>query len=533
MWLNERRIVYRRSLNDNNNNNSNNNRITTCRIIRQPIHQLFRVLCYIVIFIAVTKDSIIGASNYNYNYSNNNNNNNNNNADTTEEEKRIHDAIVNDWYDVIRYLVGLVLCISGLIGLYFHQFASYYFLKQYINPKKIEQRIGRVVSCEPLVRHTSETVKSIKKNNKSKNKDTKISRILPMEGNNSIDDKYYQEETLERQQQQQQQKQSQQVLIKGGGGQQQQQHTEYRILIVYSVPKMRLVSLLCCDPIIDDELAIRCANSFSLHDDVSAETNSSRLGRATIAIDTYRSKSLPIYDEFNNYNYNNNNNNNNGRSGNNSDSNINNSNNNNNNNNYSYIIQSGDETEYFQWFHTNTPRPVDANINLILLKGRPTSACTPELIESHLAQVGTTGKDECQTVSLLGMTLVFAIIVLLVVSVFEILSMPNPETQRPIGFTILTGIVIGSVVGSYIFAELLFEQYKQKVFLSAFVIPSTIATATTTNNNNTSTTGGIIKNVYSKSSLGGISSIESSSKPTTKMTNNDNIRRNDEFVEMV
>jgi hypothetical protein len=531
MWLNERRIVYRRSLNDNNNNNSNNNRITTCRIIRQPIHQLFRVLCYIVIFIAVTKDSIIGASNYNYNYSNNNNNNNNNNADTTEEEKRIHDAIVNDWYDVIRYLVGLVLCISGLIGLYFHQFASYYFLKQYINPKKIEQRIGRVVSCEPLVRHTSETVKSIKKNNKSKNKDTKISRILPMEGNNSIDDKYYQEETLERQQQQQQQKQSQQVLIKGGGEQQQQQqHTEYRILIVYSVPKTRSDSLLCCDPIIiDEELAISCANSFSLHDDGCAETNSSRLGRATIAIDTYRSRSLPNDDEFNNYN-----NNNNGRS-NNSNSDSNNNNINNNSNNYIYRIQSGDETEYYQWFETNTPRPVDANMNLILLKGRPTSACTPELIGSHLAHVGTTGKDGYQNVSSLGMTLVFAMIVLLVVCVFEILSMPNPETQRPIGFTILTGIVIGSVVGGYTFGALLFEQYKQKVFLSAFVIPSTITTTTTTTTttNNTNTTAGILSNVYSKSSLGGISSIESSSKPTTKMTNNDNIRRNDEFVEMV
>ena len=519
MWLNERRIVHRRSLNDNINRTT-----LCCRIIHRPTQQLLQVLCYIVIFLAVTKNSVVTASNYNYNYnSNNNNNNNNNNNADTEEEKRVHDAIVDDWYDVIRYLVGLVLCISGLIGLYFHQFASYYFLKQYTNPKKAEQRIGRVVSCEPLVRNTSGTVKSTKKN-KNKDYDNSNKNRNRMEGNSSIDDKYYQEDTLERQQQ----KQNQQVLIEGG---EQQQHTEYRILIVYSVPKTRSVSLLCCDPIIDDELAIRCANSFSPHDDVCAETNSSRLGRATIAIDTYRSRSLPIYDDFNNYNYNNNNDNNNGRSGNISDGNITNSNNSN-NSNYTHIIPSGDETEYFQWFHTNTPRPVDANINLILLKGRPTSACTPELIESHLAHVGTTGKNECQTVSLLGMTLVFAIIVLLVVCVFEILSMPNPETQRPVGFAILTGIVIGSGVGSYIFAELLFKQYKQKVFLSAFVIPSTIATTTTTNNN-TNITGGIIRNVYSKSSLGGISSIESSSKPTTKMTNIDIIRQNDEFMKMV
>jgi len=415
-----------------------------------------RASCYIVVFLAVTtKDSVFCASNnnnndYDYDYNDDN--------DNTEEEKRIHDVIVDEWFDLIRYLVGLVLCICGLIGLYFHQFASYFFLKQYMNPKKTELRIGRVLSCEPLVRNTLGPAKNKSKNNKKKEendkngKKTKLSRILQVD----VEQPYYQEENIERQQQQQKQKQQ---LIYG-------KHSEYRMLIVYTVPKTRSDPFLCCNANIDDDLAIRVSSSCSFHDRCSV--TDSRFDHVSIAIDAYRNRSLPNDNEFNNYS--------NGKSSsssNNSDSTI-------NINNYKYLIQSGDGTEYFQWFQTNKPRPIDTHVNLILLKGRPTSACTSELIESHLAQVGTAEEDDkrkyYQSVSLLGMTLLLAIIVLLVVCVFEILLMPNPETQRPIGFTILTGIVIGSMMGGYLFAKLLFEQYIKEVFLSAFVIPSTIVT---------------------------------------------------------
>ena len=49
---------------------------------------------------------------------------------------------------------------------------------------------------------------------------------------------------------------------------------------------------------------------------------------------------------------------------------------------------------------------------------------------------------------------------------------PNPETQRPLGYWVLGGFTLGSTVCAYLFARLLFEQYKKKVFLSAFTVPT-------------------------------------------------------------
>jgi len=395
----------------------------------------------------------------------NSNSNSNNNA---EEEKRIHDIIVDEWYDLVRYLVGLGLCICGLIGLYFHQFASYNFLKKYTQSRGTENRIGRVVSCEPLIRNTEKKNKKKKTNGKKAG----FSRVLPVgqlqkedKGDDSSITDYVREQDFERQQQQQQQQKTKE-------GQSDREITDYLMFVVYSVPTSRSGPLLCCHPI-DNDLTINCTNSFSV------ASCAYDLDRVTIAIDNYRIRSLPPLvsdcDGYNDYNDN-------------QTSNIN------------YIHKNG-ETEYLQWFQTNTPRPIAADIDLILLKGYPTSACTPELIESHLAQVGTTGKDRerdkqkyCRTVSLLGAALIIAVIILFLVCVFEILSMPNPETQRSIGFSVLGGFFVASVVGAYMFAKLLFEQYKQKVLLSEFAVPSTIPI-------------GVRSNVNAKGSFGGASNI--------------------------
>ena len=66
------------------------------------------------------------------------------------EEQRLHEIIREDWLDLIRYLSGAGFCIFGLIGLYFHQIASYYFLKRYSDSKNTEQKMGRVLTCESM-----------------------------------------------------------------------------------------------------------------------------------------------------------------------------------------------------------------------------------------------------------------------------------------------------------------------------------------------------------------------------------------------
>ena len=73
----------------------------------------------------------------------------------------------------------------------------------------------------------------------------------------------------------------------------------------------------------------------------------------------------------------------------------------------------------------------------------------------------------------MGTGLVITIFILSLVCVFQIQEMPHPETQRPIGYTVLGAFFAGSNVSAYLFARLLFEQYKQKVFLSAFTVPFT------------------------------------------------------------
>ena len=62
-------------------------------------------------------------------------------------------------------------------------------------------------------------------------------------------------------------------------------------------------------------------------------------------------------------------------------------------------------------------------------------------------------------------------VVLFLVCFFQIQAMPNPETQRPLGYSVLGGFCVGSTVFGYLFARVLFQQYKQKVFLSAFTVP--------------------------------------------------------------
>ena len=97
------------------------------------------------------------------------------------------------------------------------------------------------------------------------------------------------------------------------------------------------------------------------------------------------------------------------------------------------------------------------------------------MLTSHLEQVGKEHEGEgesCwESISMLGMGLALSIIVLFLVSFYEIQAMPNPETQRPLGYSVLGATFVGSTVFGYLAARLLFEQYKQKVFLSAFTVP--------------------------------------------------------------
>jgi hypothetical protein len=362
-----------------------------------------------------------------------------------EEEEIMHEMLVDDWYDLVRYLVGLGLCIFGLIGMYFHQFASYYFLKRYTRPRFTERRIGRVISCEPLLISTVIHSKKKKKKRKKKTKDKKDkSQGVPVPtfrgedaGNVSSITDYVREEDLEQ-------------LSNGDSD---RSFTEYRMLVAYNVPKAPTRSLLCCGPA-ERSLTLSCANSFAV---ASCGSGLSDTDSIMEAVKTYRSRSLPPplspVPDYSNINK------------------------------LSEKISMdymnrNEHCEYFQWFETSKPQPIDADIDLILLKGKPTSACTQEVIGAHLEQVGKShdGKEKdmyCKSISMLGTGLLVAVIVLTLVCVFEIQAMPNPETQRPLGYTVLGSFFFGSVMFAYLFAKLLFEQYKQKVFLSAFTVPST------------------------------------------------------------
>jgi hypothetical protein len=267
-----------------------------------------------------------------------------------EEEQRLHEIIREDWLDLIRYLSVAGFCIFGLIGLYFHQFASYYFLKRYTSPTGTVRKMGHVLSCESM-RITARSPHSSTE-----------------KGNDDKDDN---------------------SPSKGSDG----PMCGYRIFVVYSASA----------PVRKD-LCSACAPDTTTNH--HSETS----------------------------------------------------------------IESLVETDYFQWFRTNTAKPIGSEVALILLKDNPKSACTPELLNSHLTQAFT-AKD-CRAISLLGISLVVGVIVLMLASIFEILSMPHPETQRPIGWSILITFFFLFVIAGYVFCKMLFDHFKAKVFLSAVPAPA-------------------------------------------------------------
>ena len=415
---------------------------------------LFRVLLWTLVVLALTIHGVSGTTyddddnDDDYKYSSRN-------EYDSEEEERIREILVDGWYDLIRYLVGLGLCIFGLIGLYFHQFASYYFLKKYTRPSDTERRIGRVLSCEPILSSTCITVKKNRSKEKKKQKEKKKKNKfhgVPVptfrgDGNRVTD--YVREEDWEHLGYVQQQEKPD------------QEFTDYRMLVIYKVPLPRSSSLLlCCGPIgalPERKLVIDCTSSFGV---ASCNSGISNIESMAKAIDTYRSRSLPHMGNSNDDNYDSYNVHSNGRltSGNMDN------------------MNSNGECEYFQWFETSKPQPIDSDIDLILLKGKPTSACTPELLELHLEQVGKTHEEHrlCKSISLMGTSLVLAVIVLLLVCIVEIQAMPYPDENRPIAYTVLGAFFAGSTVSAYLFGNILFEQYKQKVFLSAFMVPFNI-----------------------------------------------------------
>mmetsp|Transcript_587 Transcript_587/g.1216 ORF Transcript_587/g.1216 Transcript_587/m.1216 type:complete len:475 (-) Transcript_587:187-1611(-) len=361
-----------------------------------------------------------------------------NSYEDARETKRVHDIIVEDWYDLIRYLVGLGLCIFGLIGMYFHQFASYNFVRKYSRPRETEHRIGRVLLCEPIVRNPSGNMCKEKKQKNNGGK-AKTAPVLPTtkmdEGERAHSGSvtnYVREEDIEQQRDQL------------------DMESDHRIFVVYSVPHEPSTYMLCCHPV-DNDIGINFTNSFSVN---SFSVNSLAPDKIdSDRIDTCRSRSLPPEA----------------------------SNQKDKRSKMSTYVLRNDGTEYFQWFETSTPKAVDSDIDLILLKGYPKSACIPELIQSHLEQVGIgEGKESdkhkyYKSLSMFGLALVTAIAVLTFVCVVEILSMPNAETQRPIGFTFLGIHFAASIVGAYLFAKLRFEQYKNEVFLSAVPVTATFA----------------------------------------------------------
>lgn len=363
-----------------------------------------------------------------------------NNADYDwEEEARLQEEIVDDWYELVRYLVGLGMCIFALIGLYFHQFASYYFVKKYTRPLETERRIGRVVSCEPLLSSTSIPDKKYKTRKERKRKTKRHGvAVQTFKGDIGEDGRSTTEYQLEEDLDSLEQK-------------------NYRLLVIYKVPKTRSDSFLCCGPSEKNLAVINCTTSFATcASGISGiSENDSSHGSAHEAITAYRSRSLPPpVRDCDSYNLNEK------LSG-----------------SMDYM-HSNEDCEYFQWFETETYKHIDSEIDLVLLKGQPTSACTPEVLESHLEQVGKSheGRSEdncCKSIPMMGTGLVITIFILSLVCVFQIQEMPHPETQRPIGYTVLGAFFAGSNVSAYLFARLLFEQYKQKVFLSAFTVPFT------------------------------------------------------------
>jgi hypothetical protein len=272
-----------------------------------------------------------------------------------EEQKRVHDILVEDWYDLVRYLVGLGFCIFGLIGLYFHQFAAYYFLKRYTNPNGTEQRLGKVISCEPIKRLASPVLPNDENNNNSSS--------ISIDKDDDASTWYGDECSI-----------------------------NYRMFVVYTASASTKKGI--CNP----------CGAPDPNSCVSPET-----------------------------------------------------------------LVDG-EIEYFQWFLTSKPMPVDAEVSLILLKDNPKSACTPEVLNSHLMQAFS--HKNCRTISLMGVSLLLGVIVLLLASVFEILSMPHPEKQRPIGWSILIIFFFLCVITGYIFCKMLFDHFKEKVFLSAIPVPA-------------------------------------------------------------
>mmetsp|Transcript_96929 Transcript_96929/g.196917 ORF Transcript_96929/g.196917 Transcript_96929/m.196917 type:complete len:432 (-) Transcript_96929:89-1384(-) len=405
---------------------------------RHTTNELFRVLFWAIVFFSLLVNGVCAASN-NTNSTSNSNNNSNNNITyfDAEEEERIRELIEDEWYNLARYLIGLALCIFGLIGMYFHQFASYCFLKRYIRPRETERRIGRVVVCEPLLRCISVTEKRKKKRNLYHGdlRKTASGGEVAKTGSSCTTD-YVREEDIHKD----------------------ENVTGYRILVVYYVPKSSSAPFLCCNTNTENmNITIHCTNSFSVHSCASEVRDT---GDIEDAIKTYRTRSLPAtgsdrhsYNELN------------GKIC----------------NGMKLMYGQNNEIEYFKWYETSTAKPVDTPIDLILLKGHPTSACTPELIDSHLEQVGTTGKENkgveekyCKSISLMGLSLVVAMIILLLASVFVVLEMPNPDAQRPIGFTVVGVFFAVSTLCAYLCAKVLFEQYKQTTFFSAFTVPSTV-----------------------------------------------------------
>jgi len=375
-----------------------------------------------------------------------------------EEEERIHELIVDHWYNLVRYLVGLSLCIFGLIGLYFHQYASYYFLMRYTLPRETERRIGRVVLCEPLLSSTSINGENRKKK-KQRKKKVKVITVRTSVGDVGDDDStnttsYVLEDDLESIR-----KLEQLHKDETSKGEPEQEATEYRMLVIYKVSKSRTSSILCCNPS-EKNMVITCTNSFSVN---SCASGISDIYEDTEeVINSYRIRSLPIdfdandFDAFTDFQALN------GKM----------------NSSMDYMTMNG-ECEYFKWFETTTPKEVDSEVDLIMLKGVPTSACTQSLLASHLEQVGKAHMGEedgcCKSISIMGMGLVFAIVILSLVCVFEIRAMPNPDVQQPLAYTVFGTSFGGSIVSAYLFAKLLFEQYKQKVFLSAFTVPTNTA----------------------------------------------------------
>lgn len=347
------------------------------------------------------------------------------------------ESVVDAWYDLVRYLVGMGLCIFCLINFYFHQYASYKFVKRYTEPNETEKRVGRVVACEPLLSSTSiySQKEKIRKMRKKKDKHHEVSvQTFKGEMDGMSATSYVREEDLES------------CHSKSG------ELAEYRVLFVYTVPIQSSNNFLCCGPLEKEDLPINFTDSFGVGTCASGISDLSEDNSVYQKISLYRSRSLPsslekdtslddmreqIRDNFE--------------------------------------IMKLNECEYFQYFVTRTPKPIDTKVDLLLLNGQPKSACTPEVLTSHLEQIGKQHEGEgescCESISLLGMGLAVSIIVLFLVSFYEIQAMPNPETQRPLGYSVLGTICVGSTVFGYLFARLLFEQYKQKVFLSAFTVP--------------------------------------------------------------